>query len=119
MAYWDICGSELIKLAKLWDIDLDAETLCHILYRIMFQISDSDNLKIVKGDIRDTELLNKALAGHDILIHLACISNDPSFELNPKLGKSINLDAFVPLVETAKKNSIKKWPKAKPCWSYD
>jgi nucleoside-diphosphate-sugar epimerase len=72
-------------------------------------LKKDSNLKIVKGDIRDTELLNKDLAGHDILIHLACISNDPSFELNPKLGKSINLDAFVPLVETAKKNSIKRF----------
>ena len=32
-----------------------------------------------------------------------CISNDPSFELNPTLGKSINLDAFEPLVEISKK----------------
>ena len=67
------------------------------------------NLKIIKGDIRDTELLNRVLHDHDIVIHLACISNDPSFELNPKLGKSINLDAFTPLVEIAKKNSIKRF----------
>ena len=61
------------------------------------------NLKIIKGDIRDVELLKKILPNHDVVIHLACISNDPSFELNPKLGKSINLDAFTPLVEIAKK----------------
>jgi nucleoside-diphosphate-sugar epimerase len=67
------------------------------------------NLKIIKGDIRDTELLNRVLPGHDIVIHLACISNDPSFELNSKLGKSINLDAFTPLVEIAKKNSIERF----------
>ena len=30
----------------------------------------------------------------DVVIHLACISNDPSFEMNPNLGKSINYDAF-------------------------
>jgi nucleoside-diphosphate-sugar epimerase len=52
------------------------------------------NLKKVKGDIRDQALLKKILAGQDAVIHLACISNDPSFELNPTLGKSINLDAF-------------------------
>ena len=40
---------------------------------------------------------------------MACISNDPSFELNPTLGKSINLDAFLPLVEISKKNKIKKF----------
>ena len=40
----------------------------------------------------------KLIPNHDMVIHLACISNDPSFELNPELGKSINLDAFRPLV---------------------
>jgi len=67
------------------------------------------NLRIIEGDIRDLNLLKKILPGHEIVIHLACISNDPSFELNPKLGKSINLDAFTPLVEIAKKNSIKRF----------
>ena len=62
------------------------------------------NLKIIKGDIRNANLLDKHLGDIDILIHLACISNDPSFELNPNLGKSINLDSFEPLV----KLSIKK-----------
>ena len=67
------------------------------------------NLKIIKGDIRDQDLLKKILPDHDVVIHLACISNDPSFELNPGLGKSINLDAFKPLVELAKKNKIKRF----------
>ena len=66
------------------------------------------NFSFIKGDIRNEELLLKEIPNHDIVIHLACISNDPSFELNPKLGKSINLDAFIPLVEISKKNSIKK-----------
>ena len=67
------------------------------------------NLKIIKGDIRNKNLLEKILPGHDVVIHLACISNDPSFELNPSLGKSINLDAFTPLVEIAKKNGVKRF----------
>ena len=67
------------------------------------------NLKIIKGDIRNKNLLEKILPEHDVVIHLACISNDPSFELNPSLGKSINLDAFTPLVEIAKKNSVKRF----------
>ena len=72
-------------------------------------LSKHPNLKIIEGDIRDINLLQKILPNHEIVIHLACISNDPSFELNPKLGKSINLDVFTPLVEIAKKNSIKKF----------
>ncbi len=67
------------------------------------------NLNAVKGDIRDQTLLQKLLPGHDAVIHLACISNDPSFELNPDLGKSINLDAFRPLVEISKSCSVKRF----------
>ena len=61
-------------------------------------IKKHDKLKMVKGDIRDIERLKKNLNGHDILIHLACISNDPSFDLDPELGKKINFDVFEPLV---------------------
>lgn len=67
------------------------------------------NLKIVRGDIRNQELLKKETKNHDVLIHLACISNDPSFELNPSLGKAINLDAFNPLVKISKENSVKRF----------
>lgn len=67
------------------------------------------NLNAVKGDIRDKALLNKLLAGQDAVIHLACISNDPSFELNPTLGKSINLDAFEPLVRISKESGVKRF----------
>ena len=67
------------------------------------------NLRIIKGDIRNTKLLKEAIKGHDTVIHLACISNDPSFELNPALGKEINLDAFKPLVEISKNLDVKKF----------
>ena len=68
-----------------------------------------DNLNAIKGDIRDQDLLKKIIPGHDIVIHLACISNDPSFELNPDLGKSINLDAFRPLAEISKNLNVKRF----------
>ncbi|MFI5151030.1 MAG: NAD-dependent epimerase/dehydratase family protein [Bacteroidia bacterium] len=66
-------------------------------------------LNAVKGDIRDQDLLKKLLPGVDAVIHLACISNDPSFELNPSLGKSINLDAFDPLVRISKDAGVKRF----------
>ena len=67
------------------------------------------NLNAVKGDIRDHGLLKQLISGHDAVIHLACISNDPSFELNPELGKSINLDAFRPLVEISKNGGVERF----------
>lgn len=66
-------------------------------------------LTMIKGDIRDATLLRRTIAGHDTVIHLACISNDPSFDLSPELGRSINLDAFRPLVEASKQLGIKRF----------
>ncbi len=67
------------------------------------------NLKIVKGDIRNKKELERSCKNHDIFLHLACISNDTSFELNNKLSKSINYDAFEPMVKIAKNNRIKRF----------
>jgi len=72
-------------------------------------VKDHPNLIQVAGDIRDKELLERELAGYDTVIHLACISNDPSFELDPALGCSINYDAFISLVEVAKKNGVSRF----------
>lgn len=67
------------------------------------------NLKIFQGDIRNEILLNHSLEGVDCVIHLACISNDPSFELNPELGKNINLLAFEPLVKLSIKKGVQRF----------
>ena len=72
-------------------------------------ITPHRNLTMVKGDIRDQSLLESTISGHDAVIHLACISNDPSFELNPELGKTINLDAFEPLVQISQSASVKRF----------
>ena len=72
-------------------------------------LPDHPRLKVIKGDIRNLALLKRALPGHDAVIHLACISNDPSFELNPDLGKSINLDAFRPLVEISRASGVERF----------
>ncbi|MDC1296603.1 SDR family oxidoreductase [Alphaproteobacteria bacterium] len=67
------------------------------------------NLKISKIDIRNINEVDTIISQNDTLIHLACISNDPSFELNPLLGREINLDAFEPIVKSSIKNNIKKF----------
>jgi len=63
-------------------------------------------LKTIEGDIRNRDVVKAALDGCSDVIHLACISNDPSFELNPELGRSINLDPFEPLVADSKRSGV-------------
>jgi nucleoside-diphosphate-sugar epimerase len=67
------------------------------------------DLELVRGDLRDQALLRTILPGCETVIHLACISNDPSFELNPELGKSINYDAFEPLVQISQAAGVQRF----------
>lgn len=76
---------------------------------VLAAVKGHPNLKEVKGDIRDRDLLEKEIPGTDAIIHLACISNDPSYELDPDLGKSINYDAFVNLVDVSRKSGVKRF----------
>ncbi len=66
-------------------------------------------LQIVRGDIRDMVALRHVLAGVDSVIHLAAIANDPSFELDPELSRSINYDCFEPLVVACRDAGVKRF----------
>ncbi len=71
--------------------------------------TSQEHLELVKGDLRDAALVDRALRDCDAVIHLACISNDPSFELDLELGKSINFDCFRPLVEASKRAGVQRF----------
>lgn len=57
-------------------------------------------------DIREIDWMDNL---GDAVIHLACISNDPSFELNPELGTSVNYDATLRLVERANNGGVRRF----------
>lgn len=76
---------------------------------VLDEVKDHPGLEQIQGDLRDRDLLARAVLGCDAVIHLACISNDASFELDPQLGRSINYDAFFPLVEIAKSRSVRRF----------
>jgi nucleoside-diphosphate-sugar epimerase len=76
---------------------------------VLSAVRGDPRLREVKGDLRNPKIVETALEGCSSVIHLACISNDPSFELNPALGKSINYDAFRPLVKAAKNQGIQRF----------
>ena len=76
---------------------------------VLKSVEDHPQLIQIKGDLRHPAAVAKALAGCDAVIHLACISNDPSFELNPALGREVNFDCFRPFVKAAKKAGVKRF----------
>jgi nucleoside-diphosphate-sugar epimerase len=69
----------------------------------------AEGLREVEGDLRDREALRRAVDGCDAVLHLACISNDPSFELDPELAKTINYDAFPILIDESKRAGVRRF----------
>ena len=73
------------------------------------RLPNHPNLRVIQGDIRDTDRLAHELAGQDAVLHLACISNDASFELDEKLSQSVNFSSFEPLVHAAKEAGVQRF----------
>ena len=74
-------GAELVP--KLLNEGHKVTVLDTFWYSDESLFKSSENLKLIKGDIRDKEIITSSLVDITDVIHLACISNDPSFDLDP------------------------------------
>lgn len=84
-------------------------TVYDIMYFGSHGLPDHPNLSIVEGDIRDAGHYARAVASHDAVVSLGCISNDASFELDQDLSTSTNMHAFEPMVVAAKEAGVKRF----------
>jgi nucleoside-diphosphate-sugar epimerase len=102
-------GSRLVP--KLLDAGYEVSVLDLFIFGedIFSHLRESPGFREVKGDLRSPGDVAQGLDGCDAVIHLACISNDPSFDLDPALGRSINYDCFRPLVRAAKAAGVRRF----------
>jgi nucleoside-diphosphate-sugar epimerase len=76
---------------------------------VFANIRGAAGLREVEGDVRDRDAVARALEGCDAVVHLACVSNDPSYELDPELSKSINYDCFPMFLAESKRAGVKRF----------
>ena len=71
----------------------------------------NNSFKHIHADIRDTDKIKQTLSKYNpqIIIHLACISNDPSFLLNSKLSRDVNYKSFISLSKIIKKFNVSRF----------
>jgi nucleoside-diphosphate-sugar epimerase len=102
-------GSRLVP--KLLDAGYQVRVLDLYLYgeEALAGVRGHRGLTEIKGDMRRREAVDELCQGADTMIHLACISNDPSFELDPNLGKSVNYDCFPDMIASAKAAGITRF----------
>ncbi len=101
------CGSRLVP--QLLESGYKVTVYDIMFFGYNFLPLNNPNLKVINGDIRDSEKLCESAKEHDFFVSLACISNDASFELDEKLSTSVNLHAFEPMVLAAKKAGVKRF----------
>jgi nucleoside-diphosphate-sugar epimerase len=72
-------------------------------------LQDLENVSLVTGDVRDIEAVKASIDGAQLVLHLACISNDSSFHLDEKLSTTVNYDSFSPVVKAAKNAGVRRF----------
>ena len=100
------CGSVVVPqlLKEGWDV-----TVFDTFWYGTNHLPKVPNIHLVQSDVREIAKVKEALVGQEYMLHLACISNDASFELDEKLSTSVNLESFEPLVIEAKKAGVKRF----------
>ncbi|MBN2105279.1 NAD(P)-dependent oxidoreductase [bacterium] len=64
----------------------------------------NENLTIIRGDVRDKNLIHRCMKDADIIIPLACMVGAPLCQFNPVGAKTVNYDAIEMLLDLRSKN---------------
>ena len=101
------CGARMVP--QLLELGYQVTVYDTCFFGSEFLPVTNPNFHLIRGDIRDTSLIEKSCLGFEVFINLACISNDASFELDEALSTSVNMDAFLPMVQAAKRAGVRRF----------
>ncbi|XP_060563932.1 GDP-D-glycero-alpha-D-manno-heptose dehydrogenase-like [Ruditapes philippinarum] len=79
-------------------------------------IADNNNLKIIKGDIRDREHLANVMTGKDAIIHLAAIVGYPARDNDPECAINTNIEGTKNISELKIANQILVYASTGSCY---
>ncbi len=72
-------------------------------------LQNHKNLKLVKGDILDSDALEKSIGNTDIVIHMAAIAGVSTVVSKPTTTLKINLMGSYNVLEACRKNNVKRY----------
>lgn len=68
-----------------------------------------NKIKIVEGDIRDTDIIREVVNDIDYIFHLAAQTSVTRSVRNPQFDASVNIEGTINLLETIKEGSVKRF----------
>ena len=69
---------------------------------------DNPNFKFIEGDITNIDDCDRACKGNNIILHQAALGSVPRSIENPLRSNDININGFLNILWSAKKNNIKR-----------
>ena len=97
-----------VLVPRLLELGYEVHVLDLYIYgdAALASVKNHPRLRQFHGDVRDQQAVRAAVEGCDKVIHLACISNDPSVELDANLSETVNYESFLPLVRMCKEQGV-------------
>jgi nucleoside-diphosphate-sugar epimerase len=109
-------GTQLVRDLLSKDFEVTAVDRFFFGQETLREFKDNKNLRIIKKDIRD--LQKEDFKNHYAVCDLACLSNDPSGEIDPELTFAINRDGRVHVAKVAKQAGVEKYIISSSCSVY-
>jgi nucleoside-diphosphate-sugar epimerase len=71
-----------------------------------------------RGDISDSAMRKKAVAGISAVVHLAAVVGDPACARQPEIARAVNLEASLRLIEESRSAGVQRFVFASTCSNY-
>jgi nucleoside-diphosphate-sugar epimerase len=109
-------GTQLVRDLVNGGYDVTAVDRFFFGKETLAEFAMNNKVDIIQKDIRD--LTEKDFLGHDAVCDLACLSNDPAGEIDPKLTYEINRDGRIHVAKIAKNSGVNKYIISSSCSVY-
>jgi len=84
----------------------------------LVELFQEPNFELVRGDLRDPDVVEASLQEIDAVVHLAAIVGDPACARDPQLARAVNYDASLQLYDQAAKAGVERFVFASTCSNY-
>ncbi len=103
-------GSVLV--ARLLERGYDVTVVDNFMYgqTSLLDCCHSENLSIIRGDVRNKPLISKCLSNADAILPLAAIVGAPACDNNPSAAQTINYDAVRMLLDLRERDQMIIFP---------
>jgi nucleoside-diphosphate-sugar epimerase len=106
---------------ELQDAGHEVRILDVLLHEDQAEVAEAlqaQGAELIRGDIRDESVRERALAGADAVVHLAAIVGDPACARDPELSQDVNVEGSRAIVADAQAAGVSRFVFASTCSNY-